>query len=59
MLKSWMPNPKWEEVRDANGKLLFEIDAERELARIVKAGKRTVVDLKDYLKDRDGEKPVT
>ena len=54
-----MPTPKWEEVRDANGKLLFEIDAERELARIVKAGKRTVVDLKDYLKDRDGEKPAT
>ena len=53
-----MPNPKWEEVRDASGKLLFEIDAERELARIVKGGKRTVVDLKDYLKDREGEKPA-
>lgn len=48
-----MTKPKWEEVRDANGKLLFEIDAERELARIVKAGKRTVVDLTEYLKGRE------
>jgi len=48
-----MPNPKWEEVRDANGKLLFEIDAERELARVVRRGKQTIVDLKDYLKEKD------
>jgi len=50
-----MPNPKWEEVRDANGKVLFEIDAERELARVVRRGKQTIVDLKDYLKDREKE----
>jgi len=47
-----MPKPKWEEVRDARGKLLFEIDAERGLVRVVSGGKRTIVDLKDYEKDQ-------
>ena len=50
-----MPNPKWEEVRDAGGKLLFEIDAERELVRVVKAGRKTTVDLTEYLKSREND----
>ena len=50
-----MPTPRWEEVRDADGKLLFEIDAERSLIRVVRRGKQTIVDLKDYLKDRERE----
>ena len=48
-----MPTPKWEEVRDASGKLLFEIDAERELVRVVKGGRKTTVDLTEYLKGNE------
>ena len=35
----------FEDVRDANGKLLFRIDRERALIEIARRGKKTLIDL--------------